>query len=165
MSLIENCNDFGPYPEVFNMDALPCMDVKIPDRPDLKVVAPCNYDVLIILSSFRGICPGAVHYYATIEAQQPYFTDGECMIGGYISEGWSAMPREITGMIGGVYKIEVTHKLTQDDIDNDPERWEGYVAGDDTNCFENLEQLLALAVGIVKLRFPGWQVKIEDYKI
>ena len=162
MSLKDNCRDFGPYPEVFDIDALPCMDVKIPDRPDLKVVAPCDYEVLIVLDTFRGISPEAVHYYGQIKAPQPYITDGRGSIGGYISAGWSAMPRDITRMIGGDYKIEIIRELTQDEIDKDPVRWEGYEAGCTTNGFENFEQLLALAVGIAKSRFPGWRVRIED---
>jgi hypothetical protein len=56
-----------------------------------------------------------------------------------------------------------TRKLTQEEIDADPVRWEYYDAGYPTNAFYTKEEAIARAKEIIKARFDvDWVVKVDD---
>lgn len=154
-----HCRDFGKYPLVITKDL--GLDVIVPDRPDLKPVATSCSEVTLCITSFRGISIGAVHFYGTLEYSGPSLSDGKSFYGGYISDGWSKMSRDITSLFG-LLRIEITRPVTSSDLSNDPIRWEGYEVGDSTNSFDTKESILAVATQIVKLRFPECVMKIDD---
>lgn len=155
--IMEFCRDFGKYPEIIDYHF--GLDVKIPDRDDLYVTVAREKVVTVTITSFIGCyCPEARHFYACLTAPQSYITDGRASYGGFISKGWQNMPREITSLIGGEYKIEALRRVSQDDIVKFPERWEGYQVGCMTNAFDTREAAIAQATEIARRRFPDWDV-------
>lgn len=157
--LKNHCRDFGKYPLVITKDM--GLDLVIPDRPDLHAKAPERLVVNLEIKSFKGISPGAVHYYGRLNYEGPSITDGESIYGGYISEAYEAMGREVTYLYGTL-KIGVKRPVTEEDISNDPSRWEGYEVGDSTESFNTKNTLLGVASNIVKLRFPDCKMTISD---
>lgn len=154
-----HCRDFGKYPLVITKDM--GLNVVVPDRPDLKPTAPSRFDVKLRITSYMGISIGAMHFFGTLEYSGPYLSDGESWHGGYISEGWSKMSRDIKDLFG-LLRIEVLRPVTSFDLISDPIRWEGYDEGDPTNSFVTKESLLTVATQIVKLRFPEFKMIIND---
>lgn len=62
------------------------------------------------------------------------------------------------------YKLELTRPLSKEEINEDPERWgDYYKEGDLTNCFETIEDVVALAKEVFRLRFAGeWEFYVES---
>lgn len=165
---IENhCRDRrSGYPVVF--DKSYGLDVVIPNHPEYKVEPPQRYVATIRVSTFRGVSMGAIHYYGRIEATAPEITcigsRGEkCTIGGYICEEWKKMSDEEKKFVGERYEIELVRPVTQNEIDEDPDRWYGYDAGDKTNGFYSKEEIFSLAKKIIEYRFPGWEIELDDW--
>lgn len=62
-----------------------------------------------------------------------------------------------------LYHLELTRPLTKEEIDEDPDRWKYYHEGDLTTCFETIEDVVALAKEVFKLRFTGeWEFYVES---
>lgn len=157
--LEKHCRDFGKYPSVITKDM--GLDLVISDRPDLLAKPPERFEVELEITSFKGFSPGAVHYYGVLCYVGPTITDGKAIYGGYISEVYKAMGREVTDLYRTI-RIEVTRPVTEEEINNDPDRWEGYCEGYSTSSFNTKSALLAVATNIVKLRFPDFKMTISD---
>jgi hypothetical protein len=161
----EHCRDYGTYPMVFDKNI--GLDITIPNHPELKVAPPREYKAVIKITTFRGTCYEAVHYYGDIEASGPHLTiqeeDGSVMsIGGYVCEEYQKMSRDKKALIDGRYRIEILRGVTQKEIDDDPDRWYGYDPGDSTNAFYSKSEIFAIAKKIIEYRFPGWEIELDD---
>lgn len=62
------------------------------------------------------------------------------------------------------YKLELKRPLSKEEISEDPERWGDYYnEGDLTNCFNTIEDIIALAKEVFRLRFIGdWEFYVES---
>ncbi len=164
------CLDNHSYPASIGADM--GLDLKLGDRPDYFVKLPRTPGrVRIRISSFRGVSPGAVHYYATIigDGVQLCSEQGNGRIrihGGAISEEWvnihSKDPRYVPEI-----RMEVVRPLTQKEIDDDLQRWEHYDEGDMVMAFYTPDEALKAAMDIVAARFTGeWEKVVEnDYYV
>jgi hypothetical protein len=161
---IEHCrHEYGSanVPDVIPIDF--GVGIKFKDDKGVEYTTAPRSDHQYIncrITSFRGMSPGAIHYYGKIRISDPsliYIEDGKqrkCSIGGYFDRH---KPNEAKGI-----EIDVVRKLTQKEIDEEPQRWERYDAGDETNCWENEEELIDVIKKIIKHRFKGWKYRIED---
>lgn len=161
--------DRGRYPDFFPADIGD--DFKLESRPELFVQIPNPREVRIEITSYRGLCCDAVHYYAAIEADgikrcQYEDYNGEkrlFSVSGYLGEEFNSLPREKRDIWGGDYHIEVAREVTQEEITQNPRRWEHYAPGDRTNAFNTAEEAEATARAIVSARFSEeWKVKIDN---
>jgi len=109
-------------------------------------------EVTLKIRSWRGISPGAIHYYAKMWAHDLIFSDGEK------SElSSTAQPALTKG-----FDIEIRRPLTQKEMDDEPDRWEFYDVGDYITGFEDKEELIAAANKIFKEKFKGkWKLVID----
>lgn len=163
--------DRGRYPDFFPVNIGD--DFKLESCPELFVKIPNPREVRIQITSFRGISWNAVHYYATIEADginrlryEDYDGTGTkrpVSVSGYLGEEFNSLPREKRDIWGANYHIEAAREVTQEDIKNDPQRWEHYNSGDRTNAFNTAEEAEATARAIVSARFSEeWKVTIDN---
>lgn len=162
----EHCRDRYEYPMVFSKDI--GLDITIPNHPELKVRPPHKYEARVEITTFRGTCYEAVHYYGRINADAPYLVqqqdNGEWYsVGGYICEEWKNMDRNVKALINSSYEIEIVRPITQAEIDKDPDRWYGYEAGMSTNGFYSKAEIFSIAKKIIEYRFPGWEIKLDDW--
>lgn len=171
---MEHCQSFNKYPDVFPEDY--GMDFHLDSNPELytkKLMYGSDKRRCIIeITSFAGICFGAVHYYAKIKADGVHICrddvdkDGNkttVYIGGYICKEFKELPRDKQAEYSSFYDIEITRPVTQDDIDSDKIRWEGYEVGYKTNAFYTKEDAIETAKRVAKARFPkGWIIKVND---
>ena len=164
--IMTHCRDRrGGYPFVFTKDY--GLDVIVPNHPEYTVKPPLNYTVRVEITSWRGISFNAIHFYGKIIANGPYLSmtgeDGrECSVGGYICEEWKTMSPADKKFVNDNYEIEIVRPLTQKEIDEDPDRWYGYKAGMETNGFYSQAEIFSIAKKIIEVRFPGWEMKIDD---
>ena len=108
----------------------------------------------IEISSFCGLCGGAIHYYATLYINVSNVC-GNSSVGGYL--GGIEIPNEYKSIKG-----EFVRPLTQKEKDEQPDRWDyWYQVGDLVNAFESLEELEGLIKNFKK-KFSSkeWKVKI-----
>lgn len=159
--------DQGRYPDFFPVNIGD--DFKLETIPELAVMIPRPRQVKINITSFRGLCGGAVHYYADIEADGiiRYYVEPETnrKIGayGYLGEEFNRLPREKRDIWGGNYKIGAARPVTKADKDKDPKRWEYYDIGNNTNAFDTAEEAEATARAIVSARFSEeWEVIVNN---
>lgn len=107
----------------------------------------------IEISSFCGLCGGAIHYYATLYIN----VSNECgnsFVGGYL-EGIE-IPNEYKSIKG-----EFVRPLTQKEKDEQPDRWDyWYQVGDLVNAFESLEEIESLIKNLKK-KFSSKEWKVE----
>lgn len=161
------------YPDVFDKNI--GMDFYLGDHPNCyPQIASYSYNdertVHIEITSYRGMCFDAIHYYATINADGVRLCENIEENGkkstiihcGYLGEEYNNLPREKRGIWTSRYKIEIVRPLTQAEIDHDPDRWYCYEAGENTNGFEDKSELIETAKKVAKIRFPEWNVEIED---
>ena len=161
--IMECSSDRGVLPEYFNINV--GLDFKLKTRPELYAKVNNPRTVKIILTTFRGLSWDAVHYYSKIEADGIYIVDPETnySIGGYICEEYKNLPKEKDAIWSWKYEIEVERYITQQELDENPNRWRGYELGWTTNAFYTKEDALAQALKIVEARFsPEWTVEIDD---
>ena len=176
---MEHSRDEGAYPIVFDKDAgfRDTDDCFIPEHPDFHPVREGKYagkdekgnpifkpQVKLDISSFRGISIGAIHYYGKLKADGIKFVDGEGNGHfGYLGESVRNWPKEKQDLYDSSYHIEIVRPVTQEEIDKDPMRWDGYCAGWETNGFESIEEIKKIAQKVFKARFPeGWEGLIID---
>ena len=161
------------YPDVFDKNI--GMDFHLNDHPNCyPQIASYSYNeertVHIEITSYRGMCFDAIHYYATIKADGVKLCEdieengkkSTIIHGGYLGEEYNNLPREKRGIWTSRYEIEGEITLTQEEIYKDPKRWEYYDVGDKTNAFESKSELIETAKKVAKIRFPEWNVEIED---
>ena len=106
----------------------------------------------IEIRSFRGLCGGAIHYYATLYINVDNVCDNSS-VSGYL--GGIEIPNEYQTIKG-----EFVRPLTQKEIDEQPDRWYWYQAGDLVNAFESLEELEGLIKNFNK-KFSSKEWKVE----
>ena len=162
---VNHSYDRGNYPDVFTDDT--GMDFSIPNHPEFFVKPKENKKIKIRITSFQGISPGAIHYYAEIVADGIYLCKEEngiiSSVSGYICEEYKQMPKEKKDPISSLYFIEAERDVTQEMIDDDPDRWHGYRAGYKTNAFNTIKEAEEIATRIAKARFQGaWTIEIEE---
>ena len=150
--------DQGRYPDFFPVNIGD--DFKLESRPELFVTIPSPRKVKIEITSYRGCCCEAIHYYAAIIADG---TKRLVTTAGYMGEEFNNLPREKRDIWDGNYHIEVARPVTEADIAKDPRRWEGYGPGDNTNAFNTAEEAEETARAIVSARFgDGWELEINN---
>lgn len=107
----------------------------------------------IEISSFCGLCGGAIHYYATLYIKVNNVCDNSS-VSGYL--GGIEIPNEYQTIKG-----EFVRPLTQKEIDNQPNRWDfGYEVGDLVNAFESIEEIENL-IKKFKKKFSSKEWKVE----
>lgn len=160
--------DNGCYPLFFTTAV--GLDFKLKTRPELYAKVNNPRKVLIEISSFRGICGWAVHYYARIKADgiiicEDVQTEKGIQIHslcGYLGEEFNALPAHQKDLYSSGYTIEVCREVTEKELAEDPMRWDGYHVGSLTNAFYTENGAIRRAQAIVNARFSKlWQVKIE----
>lgn len=112
------------------------------------------------ITSWRGISIGAIHYYAKIHLSDPnlsYIEDGKKCQSSISGSFDKFKPNDAKS-----YQISVVRELTSQEIFDDPERWECYRVGSETNCWESEEELIAVIKKIIRNRFKGWKYEIEN---
>ena len=162
----EHSSDQGKYPDVFSNET--GFDLVIPGHSEFYIKKRNERLIKIRISSFIGICAEAVHYYANIEADGVYIckideNGKERCIGGNICKEYDNLPNEVKDTASWFYKIEVVKILTQEMIDNDPERWRGYRPGWKVNAFNSPEEAIETAKRVAKARFDGdWTIQVDE---
>lgn len=109
----------------------------------------------IEISSFLGLCGGAIHYYATLCIDVNNVCDNSS-VSGYL--GGIEIPNEYQTIKG-----EFVRPLTQKEKDKQPDRWGyGYQVGDLVNAFESLQEIESLIKNLKK-KFSSkvWKVEIR----
>lgn len=107
----------------------------------------------IEIRSFRGLCGGAIHYYATLYINVDNVCDNSS-VSGYL--GGIEIPNEYQTIKG-----EFVRPLTQKEKDNQPRRWDfTYQVGDLVNAFESLEEIESL-IKKLKKKFASKEWKVE----
>ena len=117
-------------------------------------------DITIRTSSFRGLCPEAVHYYCTIQYHGPSLTRFEngvyCSVFGYVG-------KLKIGRIFGMHQIDVNRPVTEDDLADKRADWEGFHVGDFTHRWDSTKDAIECAKACVKLRFKNYgEIIIDD---
>ena len=168
--ILDCCLDRGELPKFFDIEI--GKDFRLESQPDYHAEIREPRKVKIIVSTFRGICVGAIHYYVTIEADgihiyslenNKYGKVSRVYHGGYLSDEYKKLPREKRAVWSSVYKIKVGRILTQQEIDEDPIRWENYDDGDFITAFVTKQEAINQAKKIVKARFDiDWVVEVID---
>ena len=107
----------------------------------------------IEICTFQGFCCDAIHYYAKLYI----YVDNVCgdsVVSGYL-EGIE-IPNEYQTIKG-----EFVRPLTQNEIDEYPNRWDiSYHVGDLVNAFESLEEIENL-IKKLKKKFSSKEWKVE----
>lgn len=131
---------------------------KIIDFNELeKIKPPKGYKVevysrelVISITSFNGMCPGAVHYYCDIKFSGPNLvriSDGCCGCG----PSWPKV-----GRIFGSRTLNVSRPVTADDLADKHVDWHGYKVGDMTHRWTNVQNAIKCAKKVIKLRFRNY---------
>lgn len=161
--------DQGNFPDVFDENI--GMDFHLESQPQYYPRKDEVRDLIITVTSFRGMCAEAIHYYATIHADGikiSYDAIDEkgnkypVSVYGYLGEEFKNLPYDKQCIYSNCYDIEVTRPVTQEDIDKDPSRWELYDVGSKTPAFEDPEEAIKIAKKVAKARFPkGWKIIVK----
>lgn len=106
----------------------------------------------IEIRSFRGLCGGAIHYYATLCIDVNNVCDNSS-VSGYLGE--IEIPNEYQTIKG-----EFVRPLTQKEKDKQPDRWYWYQVGDLVNAFESLQEIESLIKNLKK-KFSSKEWKVE----
>ena len=107
----------------------------------------------IEISSFCGLCGGAIHYYATLHIEVNNVCDNSS-VSGYL--GGIKIPNEYQTIKG-----EFVRPLTQKEKDKQPDRWGfGYQVGNFVNSFESLQEIESLIKNLKK-KFSSKEWKVE----
>ncbi len=115
--------------------------------------------VKLEITSFRGISWNAVHYYGKLIADGIAFQliDNP----NTTTSNWDA--QKSNPFYQWKYEFELRRPTTVEDIDNDPDRWAGYMPGSFTSSFNTKEEIIALAKECFKMRFSGeWELWVDD---
>ena len=156
--------DQGQYPDVFPLDF--GNDFHLNEHPGWKFQIREPRKVKIEITSFIGTCWEAIHYYAKLIADGiDIIDDQDYCVGGYLGEEHKNLPRELKDKWSSSYDIEIARGVTEEEIKNDPHRWKFYHPGEKTNGFENKEELLEVARKVAEIRFPGWEIVVDDCTI
>ncbi len=123
------------------------IDFKAGDTKDKKRL------MNIEISSFCGLCGGAIHYYAKLYIKVSNMC-GNSSVSGYL--GGIEIPNDYQTIKG-----EFVRPLTQKEKDEQPDRWDDwYEVGDLVNAFESLEEIENLIKNLKK-KFSSKEWKVE----
>lgn len=107
------------------------------------------------ITSFRGLSIGAIHYYCTAESPMFYeFADSPGWTYGVLTHNLD-IPREAKPMT-----FHITRILSQEEIDDDPQRWAGYDPGDKVIAFESEEEILEIIEQLRPAFGDDWEIEI-----
>lgn len=108
--------------------------------------------IIFSISSYRGICAGAIHYYCRVWSYIHNVSRSGSYVAGYL-DGYK-VPQEFTGI-----DVELGRKVTAEMIEADELRWEGYHPGFMTNAFDTKEDIYKLIDFLKKYVFveEEWQ--------
>ena len=146
------------YPDVITPET--GLDIVIPNHPEFFVVPPRDNIVKIEIDSFIGLTTDAVHYYGTIRYAGPRIAskndEGRIVTHlGYICQEFKEMAKEQTDIFSGV-NIKVSRIVTEEEVNENPDRWKGYYAGHSkTTAFNSKSELILTAKKIINIRFKG----------
>lgn len=155
-SILKNCRADIKLPDIIQSDygiGITFKDEEGVEYTTIKGSCRKERVVNFTITSWVGISPGAVHHYGKMVVYEPdleYYENGELQhasIGGYFNRH---KPDACKG-----FSIELIRTLTQEEIDEDPRRWDCYEAGDNTNCFYTEEEVYELGERVFKARFRG----------
>lgn len=109
----------------------------------------------IVISSFCGLCGGAIHYYAKLYIRVSNVC-GNSSVSGYL--GGIEIPNEYQTIEG-----EFVRPLTQKEKDEQTGRWGyGCQVGDLVNAFESLQEIESLIKNLKKkFSSKDWKVEIR----
>lgn len=109
------------------------------------------------ITSYRGICAGAMHYYCHIRSYMHNVSQSGRSVCGYL--GGYKIPQEFTEI-----DVELGRRVTAEMIEEDDMRWAGYHPGYMTNAFDSEEDIYKLLDFLKTYVFTEneWQWKIED---
>lgn len=116
--------------------------------------------VKLEITSFIGVSWNAIHYYGKLIADGIEF---KCLTDNYTTSNWEAA--EKNPLYQWTYEFELMRPVTQEEIDADPDRWEGYYVENNsfTPSFEGKEEIIALGIECFKQRFSGeWELWVDD---
>ena len=118
--------------------------------------------VKLEITSFRGVSWGAIHYYGKLIADGIDFQylDNPSTT----TSNWDAEKK--SPLYQWHYEFELLRPVTQEEIENDPDRWNCYQLGTFTASFDTKEEIITLAKECFKMRFKGeWELWIIDSTI
>lgn len=139
------------FPEMIDFDELE--KVKPPKGYKFKLF---SRDLKIEITSFRGVCPGAVHYYCTIKFFTPLLYKGN------VTGGGARWPK--IGGIFGLDRMDVHRPVTAEDLADKHVDWTGYYVGDMTHRWYDTQNAIECAKRIIELRFRNHgEVEVENY--
>jgi len=163
---LKHCRDKNYYsatlPDIVPVDF--GVGLKFKDDKDIEytTLPREKYEAIIHakISSWRGISMNAIHYYAKIELPDltlSYIKDGKERQSSISGSFDKFKPNDAKS-----FTIEVIRKLTSKEIEDDPERWNAYDVGDETNGWEVEEELITMVKKIIRTRFKSWKYEIEN---
>lgn len=116
--------------------------------------------VKLEITSFRGVSWNAIHYYGKLVADGIEF---KSLTDNYTTSNWDAAKKN--PFYQWTYEFELMRPVKQEEINNDPDRWQGYYVENNsfTTSFETKEEIISLAIECFKQRFSGeWELWVED---
>ena len=138
------------FPKVIDFDEL--AKIKPPRGYGIEVYR----DITIRTTSFRGVCPGAVHYYCDIDFYGLSLTKGRYSVSGYL-DGLK---------LGGIFTsrgLNVCRPLTEEDLADKYSDWSGYSVGDFTHRWYSTKNAIECAKACIRHRFRNYgEVRIDD---
>ena len=149
----ECCYDLGKHP------------YEIPDSYGEGIVGKEYYtgkekrprEVMLKITSFRGVCFGAVHYYGTLKAYRPNIHkegSNNCYYG-YLGDD-TKLFKDLNIV------IELCRYITEEEYKTDPNRYDKDM--NVTNCWYDKAHIVKFAKEVFNKRFKGdWKLIIKDY--
>ena len=128
-------------------------------------VAPAKpREVVLDITSYRGVSPGAVHYYGKLQYWGAHFVRDDCPDMMYGWSGGDDMPIQCQS-----FKVELTRALTEKDFRDTYNRFDGYKVGDRQYTFNTVAEIKRRAKREFKRIFgPGWKYvddnREDDYE-
>jgi hypothetical protein len=155
---MKHCRDYGDYPQIFSENYGVGITFKDDAGVEYTTVVRDKQILKVDTLTFGGT--GNYHYYGKIRVAPPALkfttengTEKTMRLGGSFDK---LKPLECKGV-----EIELIRTITQEEIDENPDRWCGYNVLSTTNAFRTLNELL-LAIELVhQERFPEWEMKMN----
>ena len=158
------CRMTGSWPEedkplTYKSDRFP----RVIDFDEIAAIKPpkgygidVDRDIRIVTTSFRGISPGAIHYYCHIDLYGPSLTRDGCHVSGYLG-----------GLkVGKIFKsprFDVNRIVTAEDLAEKYADWDGYNVGDITHRWYSTKNAIECAKACVRLRFRNYgKIVVDD---
>ena len=118
-------------------------------------IAVLSRDLRIETTSFRGVCPGAVHYYCCIKFDGLSLVQGNSYISGATGVD--------EGRIFGMRTMDVYRPVTEEDLADKYADWTGCRVGEMTHRWYDTKNAIECAKRIIELRFKNYgNIEVED---